>query len=145
MQAITQGVQCHCLWDGGHMVCACVVKGRHEIARSDASWSTIHPIMHRNLPSWFMKALSTRRRTRASPGCREPTILHVTGGRSRHRRMARYVFACRPLCKRYNATVLDGGHIVYACVVKGRHEMLDLTHHGRLPIPSCTETCRRAT
>ena len=143
MQAITQRAPCHCLWDGGHMVCACVVKGRHEIARSDASWSTIHPIMHRNLPPWLIVALSTRRRILASTGQSKTTVVIVDGFRSRPRRMARYVFKYRLLCNVRHATVLDNGHIVCACVVKGRHEMLDLTHLGRPPIPSCTETCRR--
>jgi hypothetical protein len=70
-------------------------------------------------------------------------MTHASGIRSRPRRMARYVFGCRPFRKVHDAPVLDGGPIVCACLVQGPHAMLDLTHPGRLPIPSCTEACRR--
>jgi hypothetical protein len=43
----------------------------------------------------------------------------------------------------HDAPVLDGGPIADACLVKGRHAMLNRTHPGRLPIPSCAEPCRR--
>ena len=112
-------------------------------ARSDASWSTSHPLMHRNLPPWWMAALSGRRATRASPGQSKPPLVHVTGGRSRPPRMARYVVGCRPLHKMLHAPVVDGGCTGCACLVKRRHAMLDLTHPNRLSITSCTEACRR--
>ena len=141
IQTITPRAPCHCPGSWLHRVCMCC-QGSPCNARSDASCSTTNPIMPRNLQPWFQMTLSIRRRTRVSPGRRKPLLVHVTGIRSRPRRMARYVFECRPLRNVHHATVLDRGYIVCACLIKGRHMMLDLTHHGRLLIPSCTETCR---
>jgi len=90
-----------------------------------------------------MEAPSGRRPTRALSGRSEPVLAHVIGKRSRRRRMARYVRECRSSRRVHHAITLDNGHIVNACLFKDRQMMLDLTHHGGLFIPSCTETCRR--
>jgi hypothetical protein len=95
MQAITQAARCPCPRWCSHRVCMSG-EGSPCDARSDASWSTIHPIMHRTLPLGKIQAPSGRRPTRASAGSSEPTLVPVAGCRSRPRPMARYVFGCRP-------------------------------------------------
>jgi hypothetical protein len=95
IKAMTQGGRCPCPRWWLHRVCMSGEALLYD-ARSDAPWSTWFPIMHRNLPPWCPMAISIRRPTRASTGRSKPTLASVNGGRSRPRRMARYVFGSRP-------------------------------------------------
>jgi hypothetical protein len=95
MQAMTQGAQCPCPQWWLPRVCMSGEGSRCD-ARYDTSWSTTHPITHRILPPRCSKAISIRRPTRASIGRSKPPLVPAAGRRSRPRRMAPYVFGCRP-------------------------------------------------
>jgi hypothetical protein len=71
MQVMTQGARCPCPRWWSHRVCMSG-PGSACDTRSDASSSTIHPIIHRTLPPWCLEARSgpTRR------------CVHVPGGES---------------------------------------------------------------
>jgi len=139
MQAITQYAPPPCLRWWPHRVCMYRAWSLWD-ARPDASSSTTHPVIHRTLPPWSIRATSIPPPTRASPGRSKPSLVSVTITRSRPRRMAWYVCECGPSQRRINHA--HGGPIVCACLVERRPAMLDLTYPGRLPILSCTEPCR---
>ena len=121
---------------------SCVhVSSRVTLRRSISR--TSHPIMHRTLPPWSIRATSIPPPTRGSPGRSKQTLVPVVGRPSRPHRMASYVCGCKPLHNMHHPPVFDGGPIVCACIAHGRSGTLDLTHPRQLPIPSSTEPCRR--
>jgi hypothetical protein len=67
MQAMSQGARCPCPRWWSHRTCMSG-EGSACDARSDASWSTTHPILLRNLPPWRISTSSIRRPTRAKTG-----------------------------------------------------------------------------
>jgi len=142
MEAILQDAPMSCPGRRSYYVCMSCQEWLCD-AQSDASRSIIHSMIHRSLPPGHFQAPSGRRPTQAPPGRSKLVLVNNFGGLSHRRQMARYVRECRPLRKVHHATVLDGGHIVNACLIKGGNTMLGLTHYDRLTIPSCKETCRR--
>jgi len=128
MQAIARDAPSYCpVCSASHCECISCQRSPSD-ARSDASWSATHPVMHRNLPPRQTQSLFGRRPTRAPPGRSKPVLDHVTGGLSRPHRMARYVLECRSLRKMPPCHCPKWSGSNRACLFC-RQVMLDLTRH----------------